>query len=525
MNSEFILELQSVSKEFPGVRALDGVSFSIRKGEVHGLVGENGAGKSTLMKIISGVYPFETYDGKLIYKGQESRFHKIKDSKKQGIGIIHQELALVPYLSIEENIFLGHEIARKSIINWQQTTLRAVELMERVGFVENPKRIVNTLGMGHKQLVEVAKSLSHKVELLIFDEPTAALNDIESKNLLSLIGTLRHQGITCIMISHKLNEILAIADSITVLRDGKTISSYDVHKESVTEEQIIRDMVGRELSHRFPRKTPKIGDTCLEIRNWTVYHPDFPEKKVIDDVSFYVKRGEILGVCGLMGAGRTELMLSIFGKSYGIRHRGQLFYHGREQEIQSPGKAIKNKIMYVSEDRKDLGLILIQTIKFNSSLSSLRNLSKLFVVDRNKETLQSQKYKEKLKIKATSIDQLVENLSGGNQQKVVLSRCLLAEPDVLIVDEPTRGVDVGAKYEIYCILNDFVAQGKSVIMISSELPEVMGMSDRIYVMSEGKFTKELNCENMPDGFDRETIMGFAIGSQTSKSEYSSEANI
>ena len=506
-----ILELRHVSKEFPGVRALDDISVSIREGEVHCLVGENGAGKSTLMKIVSGVYPHGSYGGKLIYKGEEVRFSKIKDSERKGIGIIHQELALSPYLSIEENIFLGHEVAKHAVINWQKTTQQAVRLMKRVGLEENPKTIVRTLGMGHKQLVEIAKSLSLNVELLIFDEPTAALNDKESENLLELIGELRSEGITCIMISHKLNEVLAVADAITILRDGKAVSKHDMHKAPISEEQIICGMVGRELSHRFPPPNlQKPRENILELKNWTVYHPEFRQKKVLDNISFYVRRGEILGICGLMGAGRTELMLSIFGKSYGKGHRGELIYKGVRTEFASPAEAIEQGIVYVSEDRKDLGLILPQTITFNISLSSLARLARLFVVNGDEEIICARELKKKLQIKTPSVAQPVQNLSGGNQQKVVLSRCLLAEPDVLIVDEPTRGVDVGAKYEIYCILRDFVARGKSVVLVSSELPELIGMSDRMYVMSEGSLTKEF-LPNDDAGFDREALMEAAIG--------------
>ena len=515
MNKKNLLELCGVSKEFPGVRALDNISISVRQGEVHCLVGENGAGKSTLMKIVSGMYPYGSYDGKLIYKGEEVHFSKIKDSERKGIGIIHQELALSPYLSIEENIFLGHEIAKNSVINWHKTTEQAIALMKRVGLEENPKTIVRTLGMGHKQLVEIAKSLAVNVELLIFDEPTAALNEKESENLLQLIRELRSLGITCIMISHKLNEVLAVADAITILRDGKAVASHDMHDASISEEQIICGMVGRELSHRFPPpSSAQKGENILEIKNWTVYHPEFRQKKVLDNISFCVRCGEILGICGLMGAGRTELMLSIFGKSYGRGHQGELIYKGAHTVFSSPAEAIAQGIIYVSEDRKDLGLILPQTITFNISLSALERFSRLFVVNGDEEISRARELKQKLQIKTPSVAQPVQNLSGGNQQKVVLSRCLLADPDILIVDEPTRGVDVGAKYEIYCILRDFVARGKSVVLVSSELPELIGMSDRIYVMSEGHLTKEFGRQHEDVGFDREALMESAIGKST-----------
>ncbi|MDR1218052.1 MAG: sugar ABC transporter ATP-binding protein [Treponema sp.] len=504
--SEYILEIENLTKEFPGVRALDNVSLKVKKGEIHSLCGENGAGKSTLMSVVSGVYPNGAYEGKVFYQGRETNYHSVKDSEKEGLAIIHQELALSPYLSIYENIFLGHMKTTCGVINWNHYIKESQKFLDRVGLKENPSAIISRLGVGKQQLVEIARALSKHVELLILDEPTSSLNDEESSKLLDLILDFKRQGITSIMISHKLNEVLKIADTVTVLRDGKSISSYDVKKDNLTEMMIIKDMVGRDLTRRFPERKSHPGETVMEVKNWSVYHPEYHSMKVVDGASFHVRKGEIVAFCGPMGAGRTELMMSLYGQSYGFRSEGELYLHGKRLALKSARAALNNGLGYVSEDRKTLGLILIQTIKTNISASSLKKLSRLGVVDASREIAEAEKYRNDLRIKTPSVNQLARNLSGGNQQKVVVSRTLLADPDIFIVDEPTRGIDIGAKTEIYEILNNLVAQGKSVIMISSELPEAMGMADRIYVMNEGKIKGEL----AHDEADQEKIMRIAL---------------
>ena len=504
--SDYILEVQDLTKIFPGVKALDNVNFKVRKGEIHCLCGENGAGKSTLMNVVSGVYPHDSYTGKVFFHGKETNYKSVKDSEKDRLAIIHQELALSPYLSIFENIFLGHIESKTGIINWDKLIIQSRPYLERVGLKENPETIVNKLGVGKQQLVEIAKALSKNVELLILDEPTSSLNDDESDKLLDLMLDLKREGITCIMISHKLNEVLKVADTITILRDGQSICSYDTEKTDVTEDLIIQGMVGRDMTHRYPEKTAVVGDTVMEVKDWTVFHPDYPDTEVVKSAGFHLKKGEILAFCGPMGAGRTELMMSLFGKAYGSSCKGTLKIHGKEMQFHTPKDAIENGMGYVSEDRKDLGLILIQDVKTNISNSSLKKLSKAGVVNTHTEVIEAEKYKKALNIKTPSIEQLAKNLSGGNQQKVVLSRCLLADPEIFIVDEPTRGIDVGAKYEIYCILNDLAAQGKSIIMVSSELPEALGMADRIYVMNEGEIRGELSREEAT----QEKVMQIAL---------------
>ncbi|MCX7655306.1 MAG: sugar ABC transporter ATP-binding protein [Treponemataceae bacterium] len=483
--AEYILEIHNLTKDFPGVRALDNVSLKVKKGEIHSICGENGAGKSTLMSVISGVYPKGSYEGKVFFKGNETHYHSVKDSERDGLAIIHQELALSPYLPIYENIFLGHMKTRFGIINWNKYIKESRHYLEQVGLHENPATIVSKMGVGKQQLVEIARALSKKVELLILDEPTSSLNDEESEKLLQLIRQLKMQGITCIMISHKLNEILEIADTVTVLRDGKSISTYDVKQDQLTESRLIRDMVGRDLTTRFPERQHTVGEIVMEVKNWSVYHPDYHSIKVVDSASFYVRKGEIVAFCGPMGAGRTELMMSIYGQSYGSRSEGELYLFGKKVELHSPREAIQAGLGYVSEDRKNLGLILIQDVKSNISISSLPKLSRFGVVDSHEEISAAERYREELRIKTPSIMQLTRNLSGGNQQKVALSKCLLADPEIFIVDEPTRGIDVGAKSEIYHILTNIVQKGKSIILVTSELPEAIGLADRIYVMNEG----------------------------------------
>lgn len=506
VNNEFILEVQNVTKDFPGVRALDNVSIRVRKGEIHGICGENGAGKSTLMGIVSGVHPFGSYEGQVLIHGQEARFRSVRDSEKIGLTIVHQELALSPYLSIYENMFLGHTKSRFGVIDWDELLARSKPFLAKVGLKDRPETIVSKMGVGKQQLVEIARALSKNTEILILDEPTASLNDDESEKLLDLILELKKEGLTCVLISHKLNEVLKVADSITVLRDGKSIRTYDTRADEVTRAMLIKGMVGRDMTHLYPEKSPNIGEVVFEVKDWTVYHPEYHAMKVVDAASFNVRRGEILGFCGPMGAGRTELMMSLFGRSYGSRCEGEMFIKGRKVVFETPQTAIRHGLGYVSEDRKSLGLILIQDVKTNISNSSLKKLSRMGVVNSFDEIRAAERYKDSLNIKTPSIWQLVRNLSGGNQQKVVLSRCLLAEPEIFIVDEPTRGIDVGAKYEIYTILNDLAAAGKSIIMVTSELPEAIGMADRIYVMNEGRIKGCLN----RDEATQEEIMHLAL---------------
>jgi len=487
-----LLEMRGITKTFPGVRALENVNLKVERGEIHALLGENGAGKSTLMKVLSGVYPHGSYEGEIIFEGRPCKFRDIKDSERQGIVIIHQELALIPHLSIAENIFLGNERQRRGIIDWNVTIAGTRELLDKVGLNESPERLVTHLGVGKQQLVEIAKALSKQVKLLILDEPTAALNEEDSDNLLRLLLEFKKQGITSILISHKLHEVSKVADAITILRDGRTIETLDARREPVSEDRIIRGMVGRELTDRFPRREPKIGDVIFEVRDWTVYHEQHPDRKVVDGVNLAVRRGEIVGIAGLMGAGRTELAMSIFGGSYGSRISGRLFKDGREVRFKNVSQAIRHGVAYVSEDRKTYGLILIDDIKRNITLPNLGKISRGPVVDENREIMEAERFRQGLSIKTPGINQKTVNLSGGNQQKVVLSKWIFAEPDVLILDEPTRGIDVGAKYEIYTIIHRLADEGKGILLISSELPEILGMCDRIYVLSEGRVTGEVD---------------------------------
>lgn len=491
--AEYILEMNGITKTFPGVKALDNVNLKVKKGEIHALVGENGAGKSTLMNVLSGIYPYGSYEGDIVYDGEICKFKEIKDSEKKGIVIIHQELALVPYMTIAENMFLGNEQGKKMAIDWTKTYGRAEELMKKVGLKEDPHTLIKDIGVGKQQLVEIAKALAKDVKLLILDEPTASLNESDSQALLELMLEFKKQGMTSIIISHKLNEISYVADKITVIRDGSTIETMDKEVDDFSENRIIRGMVGRELSNRFPaRENVKIGEICMEVDHWTVHHLMTPAKKVVDDVSFYVRRGEVVGISGLMGAGRTELAMSLFGHSYGTGISGTIKMNGKEVHLKNVRQAIDHKLAYVTEDRKGNGLILTNPIYTNTSLAKMDKVSRYGVIDKLKEVQIAEDYRQKLHTKAPSVYQNVGNLSGGNQQKVLLAKWMLTDPDVLILDEPTRGIDVGAKYEIYCIINDLVAAGKSVIIISSELPEVLGMSDRIYVMNEGKMVGEVD---------------------------------
>ena len=487
-----LLEMKNITKTFPGVKALDNVNLQVEEGEIHALVGENGAGKSTLMNVLSGIYPFGTYEGDIIYNGKVCEFHNIKDSEKQGIVIIHQELALIPYMTIGENMFLGNERGKKWNIDWNKTYSEADKYLKMVGLTDSSKTLIKDIGTGKQQLVEIAKALAKNAKLLILDEPTSSLNETDSRALLDLMKEFKKQGMTMIIISHKLNEVSYVADKITIVRDGSTIETLDCKTDEISEDRIIKGMVNRDMTDRFPKRHDvEIGDTLMEVKNWTVYHPEFAERKVVDDVSMYVRKGEVVGIYGLMGAGRTELAMSIFGRSYGVGISGSLILNGREVVLRSPKQAIEHKLAYVTEDRKGNGLVLTNSIKHNTSLANLKDLSTNLVIDKDKEYAVAAEYVSKLKTKTPSVEQLVGNLSGGNQQKVLLAKWMFANPDVLILDEPTRGIDVGAKYEIYCIINDLVAAGKSVVMISSELPEVIGMSDRIYIMNEAKIVGEL----------------------------------
>lgn len=489
---EFILEMRNITKLFPGVKALDNVNLKVKPNEIHALIGENGAGKSTLMNVLSGIYPHGTYTGEIIFQGKECVFKDVRDSEKAGIGIIHQELALIPYLSIGENIFLGNERAKNSFINWDETHKKANELLKKVGLKDDSNTLIKDIGVGKQQLVEIAKALAQDVKLLILDEPTAALNEDDSDNLLKLLLELKKDGITSILISHKLNEIMKISDSITIIRDGSTIETLNKNDKDLSEDRIIKGMVGRELTNRFPVHEPKIGDVIFEVKNWTVYDPMIEDRQVIKNVSFNARKGEIVGFSGLMGSGRTELAMSLFGKAYGKRISGQIFKNGKQVSFKNIRHAIDSGLAYCTEDRKTAGLILIQDIRNNISLANLKEISNNQFVDDSKEIGVSEDYRTKLNIKSSSIYQKTGNLSGGNQQKVVLSKWMFANPDVLILDEPTRGIDVGAKYEIYNIINKLADEGKSVIFISSELPEILGICDRVYVMNEGKIVGELS---------------------------------
>jgi putative multiple sugar transport system ATP-binding protein len=500
--SNFILEMKGITKTFPGVKALDNVNLQVKQGEIHALVGENGAGKSTLMKVLSGVYPYGSYSGDIIYRGQECRFKLISDSERLGIVIIHQELALVPLLSIAENIFLGNERQSYGVINWLEAISKTQALLKKVGLNESPDTLVTNLGVGKQQLIEIAKALAKEVKLLILDEPTASLSESDSAALLKLLLEFKQQGISSILISHKLNEISKVADSITILRDGSTVETLDCHSEKITEERIIRGMVGREITNRYPAREPNIGQTIFEVKNWNVFHPLQPDRQMIKDVSFHVKKGEVVGIAGLMGSGRTELAMSIFGKSYGKRISGKAYKHGQEIDVSTIGKAIDHGLAYVTEDRKQLGLVLMNDVKDNVTLANLKGVSNGFVINQSQELMVAGEYREKLSIRTPSVLQKTVNLSGGNQQKVVLSKWLFSKPEVLILDEPTRGIDVGAKYEIYTIINQLASEGKGIIVISSELSEILGICDRIYVMNEGRLVGEMAAE----GASQEKIM-------------------
>lgn len=497
-----ILEMRGITKEFTGVRALDGVTLAVKKAEVHAICGENGAGKSTLMKVLSGVYPYGSYSGDIVFSGRVAQFHGIKESEKSGIVIIHQELALIPELSIAENIFLGNEIVHGGLINWHDAEIRTRDLLARVGLDADPATPIKNLGVGQQQLVEIAKALSKNVSLLILDEPTSALNEEDSANLLELMRSLRAKGITCIMISHKLNEIADISDSITVIRDGKTVDRISVESGHIDEDTIIRSMVGRSLDNRYPEHTSHIGDVIFKVEDWTVEDPNVPGRLLCDNISFDIRAGEIVGFAGLMGAGRTEMARSLFGKNYGIYKHGSIIMKGKKTVFRSVREAIRNGLAYVPEDRKLLGLNLLDSIEETTVSANLQRILTRNLIDFSKERSVAERYRQSLKIKTPGVEVGVSTLSGGNQQKVVLSKWMFPEPDVLILDEPTRGIDVGAKYEIYKLVHQLADEGRAIIFISSELPEILGMTDRIYTLCEGKLTGEIQTAEA----DQESLM-------------------
>jgi len=513
----YLLEMRDISKEFPGVKALDRVFLTLADGEIHAVCGENGAGKSTLMNVLSGVYPHGSYSGEIILRGQPAAFTDIRASERAGIAIIHQELSLIPELSITENLFLGNEIARAGIIDWRLAKVRARELMSRVGLHEDPETAIKNIGVGKQQLVEIAKSLGKDVKILILDEPTAALNEDDSLHLLGLLRELRTKGVSCILISHKLNEVRSIADAVTIIRDGRSVETLRPEAQEtggVDEDRIIRGMVGRPLDTRFPDRVPHVGEAFFTVRDWTVRHPQFSERLVCNGVSFFVKRGEIVGFAGLMGAGRTELARSLFGRSYGLYECGRIIKNGKELALHTTADAIREGIAYVTEDRKNLGLNLLADIKATIVSAALQRIARRYVIDRGREFTAAEGYRQSLRIKAPSVYEGVGHLSGGNQQKVVLGKWLFTKPDLLILDEPTRGIDVGAKFEIYGIINQLAAEGKGVIIISSELPELLGISDRIYAICEGVVTGVLDRAEA----DQERLMKLMTANKFQKSE-------
>ncbi|WP_166239733.1 xylose ABC transporter ATP-binding protein [Paenibacillus turpanensis] len=500
----YALEMVDIVKEFPGVKALDGVNFKVKKGEIHALCGENGAGKSTLMKVLSGLYPAGTYQGDIRINGETKQFHKITDAEQAGITIIHQELALVKDMTVGENIFLGSEPTKRGVIQWDELYHNAATWLKTVGLKISPDTVIGTLGIGQQQLVEIAKALSKNTKILILDEPTAALTESEVDILMGILDQLRSNGVSCIYISHKMPEVFHISDSITVLRDGKTIATLD--RKDTNDDQVVSLMVGRELTERYPRVEHKPTDTVLEVRNYTVWHKDKPGQQVIRNANFSLRKGEILGIAGLMGAGRTELVMSLFG-AYDGKAEGEVKIDGKPVRIRDISEAIEAGFALVTEDRKRLGLVLGMDIKTNTSMATMKKVSKWGVINENEEIKWGQKYVRELRTKTSSLETAVGTLSGGNQQKVVIGKWLMSDPKILILDEPTRGIDVGAKYEIYNLMNQLVEQGVAIIMISSELPEVLGMSDRILVMSEGKFVKEFDWREAT----QENIMQAATG--------------
>jgi ABC-type sugar transport system ATPase subunit len=488
-NQAAFLKMSEITKTFPGVRALDGVSLDLHKGEVHALVGENGAGKSTLMKILGGVYPHPQYGGEVFIEGNLQQFSGVRDAEKVGIAVIYQELSLVRDMTVGENIFLGREPRKFGVIRWEELYRRAKELLEDLHLSIDPHTLIRNLGIGQQQLVEIAKALSHDARILVLDEPTAALNDGEVETLFVILNKLRARGVGMIYISHKLNEVFRISDRITVLRDGKTVGTNA--SSEWTEPQIIARMVGREVGDIFPVIDHVQGDTVFEVTNLSVTDPAVAGRKLVDNVSFAVKRGEVLGIAGLMGAGRSDLLMAIFGAHAG-RVTGEIKIDGRRCQISSPAEAIKQGLGFVTEDRKRFGLVLDQTILNNMTLAGLRRISGRFLTSVDAEAAAGERSMKELRVKANSVFTIAGTLSGGNQQKVVLAKWLLTNPRVLFLDEPTRGIDVGAKQEIYAQINRLAKSGLAIVLVSSELPEVLGMSDRLLVLHEGKVTGEFN---------------------------------
>ncbi|MFW5631124.1 MAG: ATP-binding cassette domain-containing protein [Acetivibrio ethanolgignens] len=521
MENSLILEMQGITKVFPGVRALDDVTLKVKQGTIHSICGENGAGKSTLMKVLSGVYPYGSYEGKIIYKGKEMTFKDIKESEAAGIVIIHQELTLIPELSIMENIFMGNEMVRHGLIDWSLTRQRTIELLQRVGLSIEPDVLIKNLGVGQQQMAEIAKALSKNVQLLILDEPTSALNEKDSENLLLLMRDLKSKGITCIMISHKLNEIAEISDAVTVIRDGHTVETYAVEAGHVDEDRIIRAMVGRSIENRYPPHEAHPGEVVFKVSDWNVEDPNIPGRMICKNSSFFVRAGEIVGFAGLVGAGRTELMRSIFGHNYGIYRGGTIEIKGKKANITSVSSAVGHGLAYVPEDRKNLGLNLLDSIRKTIVSANLRAILQGRLLDSQKELQVAQKYRASLGIKTKDVNYGVTTLSGGNQQKVVLGKWLFTEPEVLILDEPTRGIDVGAKFEIYKLIHEIADQGKAVILISSELPELLGMSDRIYTIFEGSITGVLNRSEA----DQEKLMRLMTNADVAENEHRKDEKV
>jgi D-xylose transport system ATP-binding protein len=498
------LEMKNITKTFPGVRALDGVTFDLHRGEIHALVGENGAGKSTLMKVLGGVYPYPDYGGELLIEGQQVRFSGVREAENAGIAVIYQELSLVKEMTVGENIFLGREPSKFSVVRWEELYRRAQQLLQKLNLDIDPHTPVRNLGIGQQQLVEIAKALSQEARILVLDEPTAALTDSEVKTLFEILDKLRSSGVGMIYISHKLGEVFRISDRITVLRDGRTVGTSPT--SDWNEASIIARMVGREVGDIFPVMDHAHGDVVFEAKNMTVEDPAVAGKKLVENVSFSVRSGEVLGIAGLMGAGRSDLLMAIFGAHAG-RSSGEIKVGGKRVQISSPAEAIKHGIGFVTEDRKRFGLVLEQTILNNMTLAGLQRISGRFITSVDAESAAGERSMKELRVKANSVFTIAGTLSGGNQQKVVLAKWLLTNPRILFLDEPTRGIDVGAKQELYAQINNLAKAGLAIVLVSSELPEVLGLSDRVIVLHEGRMTGEFMRANATP----ETVMACATG--------------